>query len=418
MNIMIIGGGGREHAIAWKLAQSRRVDKLWCAPGNGGIAALCECVPLKATDIEGIVAFAKENKPDMVMVAPDDPLAMGLVDELEKAGIRAFGPRKNAAIIEASKSFSKGLMKKYNIPTAKYEVFEDEAAAIEYIRKEGAPIVVKADGLALGKGVTVAQTVEEAEAAVRDAISGGKFGASGARVVIEECLSGIEATVLCFTDGKTIVPMMASQDHKRVFDNDKGPNTGGMGAFAPSQSYTPEIAEYCMEHIYKPTIAAMEKEGRKFQGVLYVGLMLTKDGPKVIEYNARFGDPETQVILPMLKTDLVDIFDACIDGTLDSQPVEFYPGACACIVLASGGYPGKYETGKEITGLGKLPADAAAFHAGTKRDGDRMLTAGGRVLGITAMGKTLDEALAKAYEAVKPVHFDGMHYRNDIGRVK
>lgn len=418
MKILIIGGGGREHTLAWKLAQSRRVDKLWCAPGNGGIAALAECVPLKATDIEGILAFAKENKPDMVMVAPDDPLALGLVDELEKFGIRAFGPHKNAAIIEASKSFAKDLMKKYSIPTAKYEVFDDEEAAVEYIEREGAPIVVKADGLALGKGVTVAMTVQEAVNAVRDAMSGGTFGKAGARVVIEEFMTGTEVTVLCFTDGKTVVPMVSSQDHKRVFDNDQGPNTGGMGAFAPSRVYTEEIADYCMENIFLPTVRAMETEGRLFKGVLYFGLMITPEGPKVVEYNARFGDPEAQVVLPMLKTDLVSIFDACIDGTLDKLKVEFLSGACACIVLASGGYPGSYEKGKVIEGLGRLPADAAAFHAGTKREGDKIVTNGGRVLGITSRGSTLDEAIEKAYKAVKYVSFEGMHYRTDIGRKK
>jgi len=414
MNILIIGGGGREHAIAWKLSQSRKVDKLYCAPGNGGIAAIAECVNIKATDIDALVAYAKETRPDMVMVAPDDPLALGLVDELEAAGIRAFGPHKNAAIIEASKSFAKDLMKRYNIPTAAFEVFEDAEAAKEYIRTQGAPIVVKADGLALGKGVTVAQTVEEACAAVDNCI-GGAFGQAGARVVIEECMTGPEASVLCFTDGETVIPMPAAQDHKRVFNNDQGPNTGGMGAFAPSRAYTPEIAAVCMETIFLPTIRAMKAEGRPFKGVLYFGLMLTPTGPRVVEYNARFGDPETQALLPLLKTDLVDIFNACIDGTLADCKIEWHDGACACVVMASGGYPGNYEKGLPIEGLSKLPCDVAAFHAGTANKNGQIVTNGGRVLGITARGETLDAALKRAYEGVSCVHFDGVHYRTDIG---
>ncbi|MBE6930113.1 MAG: phosphoribosylamine--glycine ligase, partial [Ruminococcaceae bacterium] len=392
MNILIIGGGGREHALAWKLAQSRKVDKLYCAPGNGGIAAIAECVDIKATDIAGLVAYAKEIKPDMVMVAPDDPLALGLVDELEAAGIRAFGPHKNAAIIEASKSFAKDLMKKYNIPTAAYEVFEDAEAAKAYIREQGAPIVVKADGLALGKGVTVAQTVEEACDAVDNCI-GGAFGQAGARVVIEECMTGPEASILCFTDGETVIPMPAAQDHKRVFNNDQGPNTGGMGAFAPSRAYTKEMADVCMETIFLPTIRAMKAEGRTFKGVLYFGLMLTPTGPRVVEYNARFGDPETQAVLPLLKTDLVDIFNACIDETLADCKIEWYDGACACVVMASGGYPGHYEKGLPIEGMGKLPRDVAVFHAGTALKDGRIVTNGGRVLGITARGENLEAAL-------------------------
>jgi len=414
MKILVVGGGGREHAIVWKLSQSRKVDKLWCTPGNGGIAALAECLPYKATDLDGIVSFCKEARPDLVMVAPDDPLAMGLVDRLEAEGIRAFGPRANAAIIEASKSFAKELMAKYNIPTAKYAVFENEDEAVAYIKAEGAPIVVKADGLALGKGVTVATTVEQAIAAVHDAM-GGAFGAAGARVVIEECMTGPEATVLCFTDGETIIPMPTSQDHKRAYDHDEGPNTGGMGAFTPSRVYTKEIGEYCMKNIFRPTIDAMAKEGRPFKGVLYFGLMLTPEGPKVVEYNARFGDPETQVILPMLKSDLVDIFEACIDGTLDKCKVEWHEGGCACIVMASGGYPGKYTSGYPIEGLGKVPSDVAVFHAGTKRDGDTILTAGGRVLGVTCRAESLDTALAHAYAGVKEISFQDAHFRTDIG---
>ena len=416
MNILMIGGGGREHALIWKLTQSRRVDKVWCAPGNGGIAALAECVPLKATDIEGIVAFAKEKKPDLVFVAPDDPLALGLVDELEAVGIRAFGPHKNAAVIEASKSFAKDLMRKYGIPTADYAVFDDAAAARAYIREKGAPIVIKADGLALGKGVTVAQTVEEAVAA-SDAAFGGAFGQAGARVVIEEFMTGTEASVLCFVDGEHWVAMPASQDHKPVFDGNRGPNTGGMGAFCPSRAYTHELAEITERTIIGPTVRAMAAEGRPFKGVLYFGLMLTKTGPRVVEYNARFGDPETQSLMPLLKSDLVPILEACIDGTLDRVKVEWHEGACACVVLASGGYPGSYQKGIAIHGLGKLPRDVAAFHAGTARKDGGMVTAGGRVLGITARGATLDDALAKAYEGVRCVSFDGMHYRTDIGKI-
>jgi len=418
MNVLIVGGGGREHALAWKLAQSRKVEKLWCAPGNGGISALAECLPFRADDLVGIVGWAKENHPDLVVVAPDDPLALGMVDALEAEGIRAFGPRANAAILESSKIFSKNLMKKYNIPTAAYETFDNEDEAVAYIRQQGAPIVVKADGLALGKGVTVAMTEDEAIAAVHEAMSEGRFGKAGAKLVIEEFMTGIEATVLCFTDGKTIVPMVSSQDHKRVYDNDQGPNTGGMGAFAPSVSYTPEIAAYCMEHIFRPTVDAMAAEGRKFQGVLYFGLMLTPKGPKVVEYNARFGDPETQVVLPLLKSDLLEIFEACIDGTLDQVDVSWHGGSCACVVLASGGYPGKYESGKVISGLGDLPGDVAPFHAGTRREDGKFVTAGGRVMALSARGETLEKALETVYAALPSVSFEGMHYRKDIGRRK
>ncbi len=416
MNIFMIGGGGREHALIWKLSQSRKVDKIWCAPGNGGIAALAECVPLKATDIPGLVEFARKNRPDLVFVAPDDPLALGLVDELEAIGIRAFGPHKNAAVIEASKSFAKDLMRKYHIPTAAYAVFDDPASARAYIEQQGAPIVVKADGLALGKGVTVAMTVEEAVAA-SDAAFGGAFGKAGARVVIEEYMTGVEASVLCFVDGEHWIAMPAAQDHKPVFDGNRGPNTGGMGSFAPSRAYTKEIAEVTERTIIEPTVRAMAAEGRPFKGVLYFGLMLTAAGPRVVEYNARFGDPETQSLMPLLKSDLVPILEACIDGTLDRISVEWYDGACACVVLASGGYPGSYKKGLPIHGLGKLPRDVAAFHAGTARADGAMVTAGGRVLGITARGETLPDALAHAYEGVRCVSFDGMHYRTDIGKI-
>lgn len=414
MKVLVIGGGGREHAICHALSKSAKVDKIWCAPGNGGIASIAECVDITATDIEKMVAFAKENKPDLVMVAPDDPLALGMVDALEDAGIRAFGPHKNAAIIEGSKSFAKDLMHKYNIPTANYAVFEDSAKAIEYIKEQGAPIVVKADGLALGKGVTVAMTEQDAINAVKDAMDGGAFGSAGARVVIEEFLTGPEVSVLAFTDGKTIKTMPSAQDHKRAYDHDKGPNTGGMGAFSPSRMYTDEIAKTCMDTIFRPTIDAMAKEGRTFKGVIYFGLMLTPKGPKVIEYNARFGDPETQAVLSRLETDIFDIFNAVIDGTLADIDIKWSDNAACCVCMASGGYPAKYEKGKVITGLDDV-TDSMVYHAGTKLSDGAMVTNGGRVLGVTANAKTLDEAIQKAYADVKKIHFDGVHFRTDIG---
>lgn len=418
MKILIIGGGGREHAIAWALAKDARVEKLWCAPGNGGIAQLAECVPIKATDLDAIVAFCSENKPDLVVVAPDDPLALGLVDRLEAIGIRAFGPRANAAIIEGSKAFAKDLMRRYHIPTAEYAVFDNQQDACAYIRAHGAPIVVKADGLALGKGVTVAQTVDEALEAVERALSGHAFGAAGDRVVIEECLTGPEVSVLCFTDGKTICPMVSAQDHKRALDHDQGPNTGGMGSVSPNRHYTPEISEQCMRDIFVPTIRAMQAEGRTFCGVLYFGLMLTLNGPKVIEYNARFGDPETQSVLPLLQTSLLDIMEAIIDQRLDTLDIQWADACTACVVLASGGYPGSYSRGHEITGL-QDAADTGAivFHAGTKADdAGKIVTAGGRVLGVTATGETMEQALELAYRAADRIHFDGMFCRRDIGR--
>lgn len=414
MKVLVVGGGGREHAICHALSKSAKVDKIWCAPGNGGIASIAECVDITATDIEKMVAFAKENKPDLVMVAPDDPLALGMVDALEDVGIRAFGPHKNAAIIEGSKSFAKDLMHKYNIPTANYAVFEDSAKAIEYIKEQGAPIVVKADGLALGKGVTVAMTEQDAINAVKDAMDGGAFGSAGARVVIEEFLTGPEVSVLAFTDGKTIKTMPSAQDHKRAYDHDKGPNTGGMGAFSPSRMYTDEIAKTCMDTIFRPTIDAMAKEGRTFKGVIYFGLMLTPKGPKVIEYNARFGDPETQAVLSRLETDIFDIFNAVIDGTLADIDIKWSDNAACCVCMASGGYPAKYEKGKVITGLDDV-TDSMVYHAGTKLSDGAMVTNGGRVLGVTANAKTLDEAIQKAYADVKKIHFDGVHFRTDIG---
>ncbi|HIS51708.1 MAG TPA: phosphoribosylamine--glycine ligase [Candidatus Onthomonas avicola] len=417
MKVLVVGGGGREHAICWKLAQSPRVTELYCAPGNGGIAQVATCVPIAATDVEAMVRWAKEQAMDFVVVAPDDPLALGMVDALEAEGIRAFGPRKNAAIIEASKAFSKELMRKYHIPTAKYQTFTDEQAALAYIDREGAPIVVKADGLALGKGVTVAATAEEAKAAVRDMMEGGKFGASGRTVVIEECMTGPEVTVLAFADGKTVVPMLSSQDHKRAYDGNQGPNTGGMGAFCPSPNYTPEIAERCMREIFLPTMEAMRAEGRPFQGVLYFGLMLTPDGPKVVEYNARFGDPETQPLMMMLETDLMDIFEACVDGTLDRLTITWKPGAACCLVLASGGYPLSYQKGYPISGLDQVPEWATVFHAGTRLEDGVYTNQGGRVLGVTATGRDLADAVARAYEAARPIHWTDMHFRTDIGKV-
>lgn len=414
MKVLVIGGGGREHAIVHTLAKSEKVDHIWCAPGNGGIAKEAECVNLAATDIDGIVAFAKENAPDLVMVAPDDPLSMGLVDALEEAGIRAFGPRKNAAIIEGSKSFAKDLMEKYQIPTAKYAVFENSDDAVAYIKENGAPIVIKADGLALGKGVTVAMTEDEAIFAVKDAIDGGAFGGAGARVVIEEYLTGPEVSVLAFVDGKTLKTMPSAQDHKRAYDKDEGPNTGGMGAFSPSRFYTDEIAAVCMETIFKPTVAAMASEGRPFKGVLYFGLMLTQNGPKVIEYNARFGDPETQAVLLRLDSDLFDVFNAVIDEKLDQIEIKWKDNAACCVCLASGGYPKAYEKGKEIFGLEKAE-NSIVFHAGTVEKDGKILTNGGRVLGVTAAAATLDEAIKNAYNDVKKISFDKMHYRTDIG---
>ncbi|MBE6844799.1 MAG: phosphoribosylamine--glycine ligase [Ruminococcus sp.] len=419
MNILVVGGGGREHAIVMKLAESPKVDKLYCTPGNGGIAKYAECFDVKATDIDGVVALAKEVSADMVVVAPDDPLVLGMVDALNENGFRAFGPDKAAAIIEGSKVFSKNLMKQYNIPTAKYEVFSDAQKAIDYIKAENTyPTVVKADGLALGKGVIIAQNFEEAKDAVTSIMEDKIFGQSGSNIVIEEFLTGPEVSVLCFTDGKTVSPMVSSMDHKRALDNDEGLNTGGMGTVAPNPYYTEAVAKECMDTIFIPTIEAMVKENRKFKGCLYFGLMLTPNGPKVIEYNCRFGDPETQVVLPLLKTDLVDIFDAVIDEKLDSLNIEWEKGAAACIILASGGYPKKYETGKEISGLDTKgqAENVLVYHAGTKLDGEKFLTSGGRVLGVTATSDNLKSALDNAYKSVEAIGFDKMHFRKDIGQ--
>lgn len=417
MKVLIVGGGGREHAIAWKLNQSPKVDELLCAPGNAGIGQIARCFPeVKATDLDGMLDLARREKVDFAVVAPDDPLALGMVDRLEAAGIPAFGPVAAAAQLEASKVFSKGLMKKYNIPTAKYQVFTDAQAAMDYVRQQGAPIVVKADGLALGKGVVVAQSVEEAEQAIKSMMLDKVFKESGSRVVIEECMVGREVTCLCFTDGNTILPMPASQDHKRAFDGDLGPNTGGMGAFAPSPLMSPELMETVRKTILEPTLAALKGEGICFKGVLYVGLMLTEAGPKVVEYNARFGDPETQVVLPLMESDLLEAFMACREGTLDRADVRFGSGAAACVVLASGGYPVKYETGKPITGIEQAEENGAiVFHAGTKMENGQLVTAGGRVLNVSCVADTLPQAVQAAYAALKPIRFEGMHFRTDIG---
>lgn len=417
MKVLVVGGGGREHAICWKLAQSPKVTELFCAPGNGGIAQIARCVDIKATDVDGMVKWAKDNAMDFVVVAPDDPLALGMVDALEEAGIPAFGPRKNAAIVEASKAFSKELMKKYHIPTAKYETFTELDAALAYVDKQGAPIVVKADGLALGKGVTVAQTVEEAQTALREMMQGGKFGASGSTVVIEACMTGPEVTVLAFCDGEHIRPMVSSRDHKRAYDGNQGPNTGGMGAIAPAPGYTPEIAKRCMEEIFLPTVAALKAEGRPFQGVLYFGLMLTPDGPKVVEYNARFGDPECQAVLSLLDGDLLEIMLACRNGTLDRVKYVWKKHSSCCLVLASGGYPVEYKKGYPISGLEEAGKSAVVFHAGTAEKGGQLVTAGGRVLGVTALGDTLGQAIQNAYAAAKHISFAHMHLRTDIGKV-
>ncbi len=421
MKVLVIGSGGREHAIVLKLLESPKVTELWCAPGNGGISAVAHTAPINVMDKEGMVAFAKEKGIEFAVVAPDDPLAAGMADAMEEAGIPAFGPSAKAAQIEASKVFSKNLMKKYGIPTAAYETFEDEDAAIAYLKAQNSyPAVIKADGLALGKGVIIAANEAEAVEAVHEMMSEGKFGDSGRRVVIEEFLTGPEVSVLSFTDGKTVVPMISSKDHKRANDNDEGLNTGGMGTIAPNPFYTPEVAAECMEKIFLPTIDAMNKEGRTFKGCLYFGLMVTPNGPKVIEYNCRFGDPETQVVLPLLKSDLLEVMMAVRDGRLSEVPVEFSDEAAACVVMASGGYPVKYQSGYEITGLDEKgqAEGVTVYHAGTKLVDGKFVTAGGRVLGVTATGKTLDEALAKAYAGVEKIHFTDAHYRHDIGRTK
>ena len=420
MKILIVGGGGREHAIAQAVARSKRCSKLYCAPGNAGIASLAECVPIGAMEFDRIVAFSKENAIDLVIVGMDDPLVGGLVDELEKAGIRAFGPKAEAAIIEGSKAFSKDLMKKYGIPTAAYENFDDADKALEYLRtKASFPVVLKADGLALGKGVLICNTLEEAEDGVRTIMQDKKFGSAGNRMVVEEFMTGREVSVLSFVDGKTVKIMSSAQDHKRAGDGDTGLNTGGMGNFSPSPFYTDEINEFCMKNIFQPTVDAMAAENRPFHGVIFFGLMLTPAGPKVLEYNARFGDPEAQVVLPRLENDIIDVMDACIDGKLDEIDLKFSDKAAVCVVLASDGYPVKYEKGFPIEGLEKFEGkeDVFCFHAGSKFDeSGRIVTNGGRVLGITALGDDLKDARRKAYEATEWVSFDNKYMRHDIGK--
>ena len=416
MNILVVGGGGREHAIIKKIKRNPEVTEIVCLPGNAGIAADAECVNIKATDIDGIVGYVKGHPVDFAVVAPDDPLALGCVDRLHELGVKCFGPDAKAARIEASKVFAKNLMKKYGIPTAAYESFEDARKALDHVKNCPLPIVVKADGLALGKGVTICFTRDEAAAAVKAAMLDGAFGASGSRVVIEEYLEGPEVSVLAFTDGHVVKPMVSSMDHKRVGDGDVGPNTGGMGTIAPNPCYTPEVAERCMREIFLPTVAAMNAEGCPFKGCLYFGLMVTKDGPKVIEYNCRFGDPETQVVLPLMKSDLLTVMLAVENGTLADTPVEFEDGAACCVMLASGGYPGKYEKGKVID-LGRAGDMAEIYHSGTGRnEKGELVTAGGRVLGLCCTAEDLQTAIEKAYRAADEVKWDGMILRRDIGK--
>ena len=418
MKVLIVGSGGREHAIAWKVAQSPKVDKIYCAPGNAGIAEYAECVPISAMEFDKLAAFAKEHEVDLTVIGMDDPLVGGIVDVFEAQGLRVFGPRKNAAILEGSKAFSKDLMKKYNIPTAAYETFTDPYKALEYLQTAKMPIVLKADGLALGKGVLICNTLEEAEAGVKEIMEDKKFGSAGNQMVIEEFMTGREVSVLSFVDGDTIRIMTSSQDHKRALDGDQGLNTGGMGTFSPSPFYTKEVDEFCKKYIYQPSVDAMKKEGRTFKGIIFFGLMLTEDGPKVLEYNARFGDPETQVVLPRMKNDIVEVFEACIDGTLDQIQLEFEDNAAVCVVLASDGYPVKYEKGFKIHGLEKFKDTDGyyVFHAGTKFDADGdIVTNGGRVLGVTAKGKDLKEARANAYKATEWIDFANKYMRHDIG---
>ena len=418
MKVLVIGGGGREHAICWKLSKSPKVDELYCAPGNAGIAEVAKCVDIGVMDFEKMADFAKKEAFDLVVVGPDDPLAGGIVDVLEEMGLRVFGPRKNAAILEGSKAFSKDLMKKYGIPTAAYETFDTPEAALNYLETAPVPIVLKADGLALGKGVLICNTREEAKEGVKTLMLDKQFGHAGDRIVVEQFMTGREVSVLSFVDGKTIKIMTSAQDHKRAKDGDQGLNTGGMGTFSPSPFYTPEVDEFCKKHIYQATVDAMKAEGREFKGIIFFGLMLTADGPKVLEYNARFGDPETQVVLPRMKNDIVDVFEACVDGTLDQIDLQFEDNAAVCVVLASDGYPEHYEKGKKITGLENFKDKDGyyVFHAGSKFDAEgNILTNGGRVLGVTATGKDLKEARANAYKATEWVNFENKYMRHDIG---
>ena len=418
MKVLVVGSGGREHAIVTSVAKSPRVDKIYCAPGNAGIAALAECVPIGAMEFDKLVAFAKEKQIDFTIIGMDDPLVGGIVDVFEAEGLKVFGPKKNAAILEGSKAFSKDLMKKYHIPTAAYENFTSPEEALAYLETAKMPIVLKADGLALGKGVLICNTLEEAKAGVKEIMEDKKFGTAGNTMVVEEFMTGREVSVLSFVDGKTIQIMSSAQDHKRAKDGDQGLNTGGMGTFSPSPFYTPEIQKFCEEQIYQPTMDAMKAEGRDFVGILFVGLMMTQDGPKVLEYNARFGDPEAQVVLPRMKNDIIDVMEACIDGKLDQVDLQFEDNAAVCVVLASDGYPEHYEKGKKITFLKDFASEDGyyAFHAGTKLTEDGLVTNGGRVLGITAKGATLKEARKNAYKATEWVTFDNKYMRNDIGK--
>ena len=420
MKVLIVGSGGREHAIAWKVAQSKKVDKIYCAPGNAGISEVAECVPIGAMEFDKLVAFAKEKEIDLTVIGMDDPLVGGIVDVFEKEGLRVFGPRKNAAILEGSKAFSKDLMKKYNIPTAAYETFTDPEKALEYLETAKMPIVLKADGLALGKGVLICQTLEEAKEGVKTLMMDKKFGSAGDEIVIEEFMTGREVSVLSFVDGNIVKIMSSAQDHKRAKDGDQGLNTGGMGNFSPSPFYTKEVDEFCKKYIYQATVDAMKAEGRPFKGVIFFGLMLTPDGPKVLEYNARFGDPEAQVVLPRLENDIVDVFEACIDGTLDQVDLQFENDrATVCVILASDGYPVEYKKGFPIEGLEKFKGkdDYYVFHSGTKfNENGQIVTNGGRVLGVTATGKDLKEARKKAYEATEWISFENKYMRHDIGK--
>ena len=421
MKVLIVGSGGREHAIAWKVSKSPLVDKIYCAPGNAGIAQIAECVPIGAMEFEKLADFAQEKGIDLTVIGMDEPLVGGIVDVFEERGLRVFGPRKDTAVIEGSKVFSKNLMQKYGIPTGAYEIFSDADEAVKYLETSKYPIVVKADGLALGKGALICNNFEEAKGAVSTLMLEKQFGASGDRVVVEEFLIGREVSVLCFSDGTTIKTMTSAQDHKRAKDGDQGLNTGGMGTFSPTPFYTKEVDEFCKKYVYQPTIDAMKQEGRDFKGILFVGLILTEDGPKVLEYNARFGDPETQVVLPRMKNDIVEVFEACIDGKLDAVDLQFEDIAAVCVILASDGYPEKYEKGFVIGGLNAFDGkeDYFCFHSGSKLDDEgKIVTNGGRVLGVTALGRDLKEARANAYKATEWVNFENKYMRSDIGKAR
>lgn len=416
MKVLVVGGGGREHALVWKLLQSPKVEKIFCAPGNAGIASMATCVDIKADDVTSLLNFARQENIDLTVVGPEGPLTAGIVDSFSEAGLKIFGPSAKAAAIEGSKVLAKEIMLKYNIPTAQYASFSNPEEAIAYIEKHGAPCVVKADGLAAGKGVIVASSQAEAIESVKTIMTERAFGSSGDNVVIEECLVGEEVSILAFTDGETVIPMLPAQDHKQIFDGDRGPNTGGMGAYAPAPVCTPEVYRVAVEDVLIPMVKAMAAEGRPYKGVLYAGLMVTPDGPKVLEFNARFGDPEAQPVLMMLKSDLVDIMLAVISGSLKDTPITWKKGASVCVVLASAGYPGNYKKGDKISGLDQTPEDIQVFHAGTELRDEQIVTAGGRVLGVTATGRDIPDAINRAYEGVEKIHFDGMQYRRDIGQ--